>query len=422
MGGLRMPLSSAQETIVKDENRFRVAVTGRRFGKTHVAMRELAKHASQPDQQVWYVAPSYRMAKGIVWDQLKGKLKELRWIDQSNEAELKLRLKNGSVIHLKGADNPDSLRGVGLDFIVLDEFQDIDKRTWTEVLRPTLSDKGGKAMFLGTPRGVGSFSHEMFTMANETDNWGAYTYTTLDGGNVPESEIEEAKRDMDEKTFQQEYLATFNTYSGQVYYNFDRNYTVQAHNAPVHEIHVGIDFNVDPMSCSIAVIEGRTVYFIDEIVMKGSNTDEVCDELKRRYPNTRIIMYPDPAGRQRKTSAGGRTDISILQNAGFTVKVRNAHTPIRDRVNSVNAKLKNSNGEHSLFVDPKCRQIITSLERMVYKPGTSVIEKDGELDHMADAVGYLIDFLFPLRTDYDTGSTPQRWAFSGKNNQARRYA
>ena len=416
-----MPLSQPQETIANNKSRFRVAVTGRRFGKTHVAMRELAKHASKPDQQVWYVAPSYRMAKGIVWDQFKNKLKELRWIDQSNEAELKLRLKNGSVIHLKGADNPDSLRGVGLDFIILDEFQDITPETWTTVLRPTLSDKGGKAMFLGTPRGVGSFSHEMFTMAKETDDWAAFTYTTLDGGNVPEEEIEQAKRDMDDKTFQQEYLATFNTYSGQVYYNFDREHSVKAHNSAVHEIHVGIDFNVDPMSCSVAVIEGRTVYFIDEIVMKGSNTDEVCDELKRRYPNSRIIMYPDPAGRQRKTSAGGRTDISILQNAGFTVKVRNAHTPIRDRVNSVNAKLKNSNGERSLFVDPKCRQIITSLERMVYKPGTSVIEKDGELDHMADAVGYLIDFLYPLRTDYES-STPQRWAFTGNNNQARRYA
>ena len=416
-----MPLSQPQQVICQDESRFRVAVTGRRFGKTHVAMRELAKAASKPDQQVWYVSPSYRMSKGIVWDQLKNKLKDLRWIDQSNEAELKLRLKNGSVIHLKGADNPDSLRGVGLDFIVLDEFQDITPETWTTVLRPTLSDKGGKAMFLGTPRGVGSWSHEMFTMAQEADNWGAHTYTTLDGGNVPEDEIDQAKRDMDQKTFEQEYLATFNTYSGQVYYNFDRKYTIQAHNAPVREIHCGIDFNVDPMSVSIAVIEGRTIYFIDEIVMKGSNTDEVCDELKRRYSQSRIIMYPDPAGRQRKTSAGGRTDISILQNAGFTVQVRNAHTPIRDRVNSVNAKLKNSRGEHSLFVDPKCRQIINSLERMVYKPGTSIIEKDGELDHMADAVGYLVDFLFPLRTDYEP-STPQRWAFTGNNNQARRYA
>ena len=154
--------------------------------------------------------------------------------------------------------------------------------------------------------------------------------------------------------------------------------------------------------------------------MRGSNTDEVCDEIKRRYPKSRIVMYPDPAGRQRKTSAGGRTDISILQNAGFQVQVRNAHTPIRDRVNSVNAKLKNTQETRTLFIDPKCKQIISSLEKMVYKPGTSVIEKDGELDHMADAVGYLVDFLYPLRTDFDT-TTPQRWAFTGNNNQSRRW-
>jgi phage terminase large subunit len=413
-----VPLSNPQKTICESavQNRFVISVTGRRFGKTHVAMRELARAASKPDQQVWYVAPSYRMAKGIVWDQLKGRLKELRWIDQSNEAELKLRLKNGSVIHLKGADNPDSLRGVGLDFIVLDEFQDIDKRTWTEVLRPTLSDKGGRAMFLGTPRGVGSFSHEMFTMAQSTDNWAAHTYTTLDGGNVPEAEIEEAKRDMDQKTFEQEYLATFNTYSGVVYYNFDRNVTVQpCTGKDVAEIHCGIDFNVDPMSVCISVIENNVIYFIDEIVMNGSNTDEVCDEIKRRYPKSRIIMYPDPAGKQRKTSAGGRTDISILQNAGFRVNVRNSHTPIRDRVNAVNAKLQNAKGISTLFVDPKCKQVINSLERLVYKPGTSIIEKDGTHDHMADAVGYLVDFLYPLKTEYNHVE-PERWAFSGNNN------
>ena len=394
-----MPLSQAQKDICDSakDKRFVVSVCGRRFGKTFVSMRELARAASQPNSQVWYVSPSYRMSKGIVWDQLKNKLKELRWIEQSNEAELKLRLKNGSVIHLKGADNPDSLRGVGLDFIVMDEFQDIDKRTWVEVLRPTLSDKGGRALFIGTPRGVGSFSHEMYTMAQETDDWAAHTYTTLDGGNVPESEIEQAKRDMDQKTFEQEYLATFNTYSGVVYYNFNRDYTVKkADEYSLHELHCGIDFNVDPMSCSVSVIENNEIHFIDEIVMNGSNTDEVCDELKRRYPKSRIIMYPDPAGKARKSSAGGRTDISILQNAGFKVLVRNNHTPVRDRVNAVNAKLKNTNGTPSLFVDPKCKQIISSLERIVYKPGTSIIDKDGDLDHMADAVGYLVDYLYPL--------------------------
>ena len=271
-------------------------------------------------------------------------------------------------------------------------------------------------MVIGTPRGVGSFSHEMYTMAQETNDWAAHTYTTLEGAQVEDQEIEQAKRDMDQKTFEQEYLATFNTYSGVVYYNFDRNYTVKkADEYSLHELHCGIDFNVDPMSCSVSVIEGNTIHFIDEIVMNGSNTDEVCDELKRRYPKSRIIMYPDPAGKQRKTSAGGRTDISILQNAGFKVLVRNSHTPIRDRVNAVNAKLKNTQGISTLFVDSKCKQIINSLERIVYKPGTSIVDKDGDLDHMADAVGYLVDYLYPLRTEYEV-SNPQRWAFSGTNN------
>lgn len=417
-----MPLSVPQKSICESEARFRVAVTGRRFGKTHIAMRELARYASVPDQLVWYIAPSYRMAKNIVWDQIKQKLKDLRWVEATNEAELMLRLKNGSKIYLKGADAPDSLRGVGLNFLIMDEFQDIDPKTWTEVLRPTLSDKKGHALFTGTPRGVGSWSHEMYSMGLATDDWEAFTYTTLDGGNVDQLEIDQAMRDMDQRTFEQEYLASFTTYSGVVYYNFSREESLlETKGMDTREIHVGIDFNVDPMSCSISVVEDNKIYFIDEICMRGSNTDEVCDELKRRYPNTRIIMYPDPAGRQRKTSAGGRTDISILQNAGFGVQVRNAHTPIRDRVNSVNAKLKNTHGQRSLFIDPKCKNIINSLEKMVYKPGTSIIEKDGELDHMADAVGYLIDFLYPLRTEMQS-STPQRWAFTGNQQNNGRWS
>lgn len=415
-----MPLSDPQKTICDSDARFRVAVTGRRFGKTHVAMRELARFASEPDSLVWYVAPSYRMAKNIVWDQIKGKLKDLRWVEATNEAELMLRLKNGSKIYLKGADAPDSLRGVGLNFLCMDEFQDIDPKTWTEVLRPTLSDKNGHALFTGTPRGVGSWSHEMYSNALAKEDWQGFTYTTLEGGMVPEAEIEQAKMDMDHRTYEQEYLATFTTYSGTVYYNFTREDTVkECKGFNTSELHIGIDFNIDPMSCAISVIEGQTIYFIDEITMMGSNTDEVCDELKRRYPNSRIIMYPDPAGKQRKTSAGGRTDISILQNAGFGVQVRNSHTPIRDRVNSVNAKLKNARGQRTMFVDPRCKNIIDSLEKMVYKPGTSVIEKDGKYDHMADAVGYLTDFLYPLRTEYES-TTPQRWAFTGNNNQTTR--
>ena len=407
-----MALSEAQKTICTNDSRFRVAVTGRRFGKTHCALRELARHAAKENQKVLYCAPSYRMAKSIAWENLKAKLKELRWVSQTNEAELTISLKSGSKIFLKGAENKDALRGAGYDFIVLDEFQDLDSELWTAVLRPTLSDKKGKAMFIGTPRGIGSFSHDMYTMAKETKDWSAFTFTTVQGGQVDQQEIEQARRDLDERTYAQEYEATFNTYSGTVHFAFDRDKHIQPiTNFNTKEIHCGMDFNYDPMSVAISVIDKGVVYFIDEINMSGSNTDDVVTELKRRYPDSRINIYPDAAGRQRKTSAGGRTDISILQNAGFKVNYKLANPPIRDRVNAVNSKLKNTQGFISMFIDPKCKQIIRSIERLMYKPNTTVIEQNGDV-HMADAVGYLIDYLFPVKKE-NNAKQPLRWGFSG---------
>lgn len=375
-------------------------------------MRELAKHAAKTNQRILYVAPSYRMAKSICWENLKAKLKELRWVSQTNEAELTITLKSGSKIFLKGGESKDSLRGNSYHLIILDEYQDLDPELWTAVLRPSLSDTKGRAMFIGTPRGCGSFSHDMYTMAKETKDWSAFTFTTIEGGQVDAQEIEEARRDLDERTFNQEYLATFNTYSGTVHFAFDRDKHIQPiTNYSTKEIHCGMDFNYDPMSVAISVIDKGVVYFIDEINMSGSNTDDVVEELKRRYPDSRINIYPDAAGRQRKTSAGGRTDISILQNAGFKVNYKLSNPPIRDRVNAVNSKLKNTNGVISMFIDPRCKQIIRSIERLMYKPNTTVIEQNGDV-HMADAVGYMIDYLFPVKKA-TTEKQPLRWGFSG---------
>ena len=398
-------LSPAQASICQDDSRFRVAVTGRRFGKTHLAIRELCKHATEPNANVYYIAPSYRQAKTIAWTQLVDKLKSLNWIKRKNEAELTVRLKNGSLISLKGADNPDSLRGVGLTFVSLDEAQDLDPRLWREVIRPALSDRKGKALFTLTPKGVGSWGHELYTEAQELDDWQAWQYKTIDGGRVEASELEQAKRDMDAKTFQQEYCATFNTYSGRVYYNFERQQHIVK--APDYNsiLHVGMDFNVGNMCLCIANVDADgmiTIY--DEISLQSSNTDEVCQELKNRYPNAKIMVYPDPACKQRRSSAGGRTDLSILQNAGFVVRVRNKHTPVRDRINAVNGKLKNAHEQIGLAVDSRCKNVINSLERLVYKEGTNVVDKDHGYDHMADAVGYLVDYLFPITVNYENTS------------------
>ena len=99
--------------------------------------------------------------------------------------------------------------------------------------------------------------------------------------------------------------------------------------------------------------------------------------------------------------------MSILQNAGFEVRVRNSHAAIRDRINAVNARLLSKEGQRRLYVDPKCKKVIESLERHTYKEGTSQPEKDG-FDHMNDALGYAVEYLFPIRKAHATVQ-PQRW-------------
>jgi hypothetical protein len=407
-----MPLSLAQDTIANDRHRFRVVVAGRRFGKTHLSIRELCFHARRPNQEVWYVAPTYRQAKQIVWRKLKNKLQDLNWTKKVNESELTILLRNGSQISLKGADNADSLRGVGLDFMVMDEFADVDQEAWTEVLRPTLADKQGKALFIGTPKGIGNWAHDLYTMPQEQPNtWASFQYTTIDGGQVKPEEIEAAKQDLDERTFRQEFMATFETYAGRIYYSFDRKLNCTAPDSlDLSVIYTGWDFNIDPMSIVIAVRKGDNLYVIDEIRMFSSNTAEAVEEVKARYGKSKIFAYPDPASRQRKTSAGGLTDLTILGNAGFLVKAPNSHTPVRDRINAVNSRLCSSGGVRQLFIHPKCKYTIEGLERHTYKQGTSQPDKDSGYDHMMDALGYMVDYMFPMRRDIDPATRiPKRW-------------
>ena len=409
-----MPLSLAQKTVADDPTRFRVVVAGRRFGKTHLSIRELCYHAKDPGKDVWYVAPTYKMARQIVWRKLKNKLQDLNWVAKTNETELTIILVNGSTIALKGADNYDSLRGVGLDFIVLDEFADIDPMAWYETLRPTLSDKGGGALFIGTPKGIGNWAYEIYQNSLDNNTWKSWSFTTIDGGRVPEAEIESAKRDLDERTFRQEYLATFETFSGRIYYAFDRASNTRKYSGTTPEaVYVGMDFNIDPCSCVVAVRQGDTLHIIDEVRLFSSNTQEMVQELKQRFPKSKIWVYPDPAGNQRKTSAGGATDITILANAGFVVKAPRSHTPVRDRINAVNSRLCDTIGIRRLFIDPKCKYTIEGLERQTYKEGSSQPDKDSGYDHMNDALGYMVDYLFPVRRDIDPELLiPQRWGHS----------
>ena len=404
-----MPLSKPQKEVITNTSRFRVLITGRRFGKTYLAINELAKFARYSNKKVWYVAPSYRQAKSICWNELKEKLIKHKWVKSINNSDLTIVLRNNSKISLRGADNENSLRGIGLDFLVMDEFADIHKQAWYEVLRPTLSDTQGHALFCGSPRGFGNWAYELYKLGETNKDWQSFKYTTLEGEQVSKDEIEQAKEDLDLRTFQQEYEATFVNYSGMIYYNFNREKNLLDKFSKYHNtLHIGLDFNVEPMCAVVSVIENDSIIIIDEIQIYSSNTNEMVDEIKTRY-NKKIIIYPDPSAKQRKTSAGGMTDLAILKNAGFEVRCRNKAPLVRDRINAVNSKLKNVKGQNSLFILKSCKNAIKSIERQIYKEGTHIPDKDSGYDHMNDALGYLVEYNYPLKRDFKP-NPPQRFS------------
>lgn len=407
-----MKLSKPQQTIAHDPSRFKIVVAGRRFGKTYLSMREICYRARTPNQEIFYLTTSYRAAKMILWKPLKRRLLDLRWVSKINETELSITLKNGSTISLKGSEDPDKLRGTSLSYVVIDEAAECKlEELWGEVVRPALADQQGGALFIGTPKGKNNTFYDLFTQASDAKDWATFQYTTLDGGFVTAEEIESARADMSERQFSQEFMATFQTESNLVAYAFARDQNVyldQDYTPNTDIIHIGMDFNVNPSVCSIMTRENDKLYAIDEILMYSSNTNEMAEEIKRRYPRSKIFVYPDPSGSQRRTSANGQTDHTILQNAGFIVKAPRRHDPVRDRINAANARLCSADGHLHAFIAKSCKYTIESLEKHSFKQGTMIPDKESGYDHMFDAWSYCLAYLFPLRKQVES-KEPARW-------------
>jgi hypothetical protein len=377
-----------------------------------------------PRSKVWYVAPTYKAAKEIAWDVLKGSVPR-EWIKSLHETDLSLILRNGSKISLKGADNAESLRGPGLDMIVIDEAADIKdlKNLWEAVLGPTITTTKGTCLFIGTPKGYDYF-YDIYMdsiLSNRFDShlWAGFQFTTSQGGYVSDDELELKRRNIDPRIYRQEYEASFETLSGRVYYQFDRKLNVAEVEDVGGEILVGIDFNVDPMSAVVGVRAGRKLLILDDIEISNSNTQELADEVQAKYghlpstdrnysllkklgkesiiPMRTVRAFPDPSGKARKTSAGaGITDFVILQRAGFEIVAPNRAPMVMDRFNTVNALLCNALGERNLLVHPRCKRLIKCLDGMTYKEGTNLPDKSMGLDHLTDALGYLVWSEFPV--------------------------
>jgi len=412
MANSSLKLHRFQKLVLSDRRRFRVIVAGRRWGKTQCAKIALVKAAAAKNGQlVWYVAPTYQMARDILWDDLKASI-PISWIAKVNETRMVIYLINGSRIHLKGADKPDTLRGVGLHFLVVDEAQDVKEETWEEVLRPTLASTGGRAIFIATPKSF-NWLHGKYVLGQRgatyvdeqgrtvVNDWMSWQFPTITSPFIPRAEIVQARRDMDPRSFRQEFEASFESMSGRVYYPFDRAAHVGDYKFdPKLPIYVGMDFNIDPMS--LVIIQERPngeIWVVDEAILYGSNTEEATNELARRYFKymNQISIFPDPAGGNRNHDRG-ESSLDILRDAGFkAIYYKRKHPLVADRVNAVNRLLRTAEGHIRLKVDRNCRKFIDSLEQTIYKEGSREVNKKLSVEHAADAFGYYADFRHPIR-------------------------
>ena len=409
-------LRSPQWKVFRNDARFRVLVAGRRFGKTFLSLVELCQAAWAPGRLAWYVAPTYKQAKRVAWKPLK-QLTRPYWAGKPNETDLRIELVGGGTICLRGADNYDSLRGDGLDFLILDEYACIAREAWPEVLRPALADREGRALFIGTPRGHNHF-YDLFQAAQGKSDWATFQFTTEEGGNVPRQELELATHDLDERTYRQEFQASFeNVNMGLAYYAFDRDRNVTPlRYDPKLPLFWSLDFNINPMCSVIGQRDGNDVHILDELVLPNYNTEATCFEFWSKATGLlgyslmapQLHIYGDATGSGRATAAS-RTDWQIVtdffkrQFCQVSRKVPSSNPPVKDRINCVNATLRNQAGERRLLIDPKCKELILDLERVRWKNDsngntlTEIDKTDPARTHVSDALGYMIAYDFSMR-------------------------
>jgi hypothetical protein len=207
---LNFQLLPWQQTVFKDTARFKTIVAGRRCGKSRLsAVSLLVEGLKCPKgSAVMYVAPTQGQARQIIWDLLMDLGREV--IASSHVNNMDITLINGAKIYVRGSDRPDTLRGVSLTYLVLDEVADIKQETWEKVLRAALSDKRGRALFIGTPKGRNWF-YDIYQLGlSETDEeWKSWHFTTKDNPLIDPKEIENAKKTLSSFAFKQEYEASF---------------------------------------------------------------------------------------------------------------------------------------------------------------------------------------------------------------------
>jgi hypothetical protein len=417
------------DLLYSDDIRFFVVPAGRRSGKTEVFKRWLLwllldpAHLGKAEPAEYFAAaPVMPQAKRLYWEWFKKRL--AGFIADKSEVEKTILTTANARITIFGMDSPERIEGSPWDAGVLDEYGNMKERAWTFHIRPALYSEGREAArcgLIGVPEGMNHYYDRwQDAQDNQTGEWDGYTWFSSEV--LPKSEIEAAKRDLDPRTYRQEYEGSFEEQTGRVYYAFERDADVHHFECPKDlgmtasfPVEVGVDFNVHPMSAVWGFtldVEGDAHAFVRRsIEMQTASTDDlatqlwidICDVLGVTDDDqeVHVVVYPDPSGKARKTSAqAGVTDHSILRDAGFTVKSRSIAPAVRDRINAVNSRFCNGVGERRTHIHPECDRLIRCLGGQLYvenSGGAKEPDKKSGLDHLPDGLGYWFELKWPVK-------------------------
>lgn len=296
-------LSPWQTKVIDDIHRFKVINCGRRAGKSFLVAIKLLDFASKNPKSVsWYISPNYKQSKSIMWTMLRDIIPQ-HGISKTNETELKIELKNGSQILLKGAEDPDSLRGVKIDFCVFDEVAFIDR--WEEVwkvVRPTLIDSKSDCWFISTPNGFNHFKEMCENVAKDGKSVFApsdhiyFHFTSYDNPYLDKIELDNARGSTDEDSFAQEYMGEFRKMSGLIYKEFGRD----THMVEVPQLDSNytftrtLDFGFGHKSALIYFAinsDGTAIYGYDGLYKEGLVETQIADVVKTK-DSSKVITNP----------------------------------------------------------------------------------------------------------------------------------
>lgn len=403
-----------QTALVTDKVRFKVVPAGRRSGKTERFKRFLVREAMREPGPYFVGAPTRDQVKRIYWNDLKRLSFSSAYAKSPIESDLIIPFPNGSTISLIGLDQPQRMEGVLWLGGGIDEIADVKEGAWEENISPALDtynpgrpDYRAWCWLLGVPDGLNHY-YDMAEYARTSGDpdWKLYTWKSSDI--LPPDVIAAAKRRMSLRQFRQEYEASFETASGKIYEEYGpRNHTHETIK-PHEQLMWFHDFNYTPMSSGIGVRRGDVLYCLDEIILTSAVSRQSALEFVERYKdhqNRKVVLYGDPAGRagEKHGHASDYTEMEqVLRANNWTVerKVKAAAPAIKDRQNAVRAKILSADGAVSLFVNTeRCKYLHKGLATVTAKKGSTFLEDETDYQHITTAVGYCVDYEWPVRLE-----------------------